>query len=52
MAEYNRSTGIEAVIGYLYFTENYGRIQELLGYIGVSPDKERETAAQCKELKP
>lgn len=52
VAEYNRSTGIEAVIGYLYFTENYGRIQELLGYIGVSPDKERETAAQCKELKP
>lgn len=31
VAEYNRSTGFEAVLGFLYLTGNYGRITELLG---------------------
>jgi len=30
VAEYNNSTGLEAVIGYLYLTGNYARISELL----------------------
>ena len=30
VAEYNRSTGFEAVIGYLYLTGQYKRIEELL----------------------
>ncbi len=31
VAEYNLSTGFEAVIGYLYLTGNYGRMDELIG---------------------
>ena len=31
VAEYNRSTGFEAVLGYLYLTGQYNRIDELLG---------------------
>lgn len=31
VAEYNRSTGLEAVLGYLYLTGQYSRISELLG---------------------
>lgn len=31
VAEYNRSTGFEAVIGYLYLTGQYERISELIG---------------------
>ncbi|MBE7088928.1 MAG: Mini-ribonuclease 3 [Clostridiales bacterium] len=31
VSEYNRSTGFEAVLGYLYLTGNYQRINELLG---------------------
>jgi len=30
VAEYNNSTGLEAVVGYLYLTGQYGRIAELL----------------------
>ena len=30
VAEYNRSTGFEAVIGFLYLTGRYSRIDELL----------------------
>ena len=30
VAEYNRSTGFEAVLGYLYLTGQYGRIDYLL----------------------
>ncbi|MDD6995601.1 MAG: ribonuclease III domain-containing protein [Candidatus Borkfalkiaceae bacterium] len=52
VAEYNRSTGIEAVIGYLYLTNRYDRIEQLLGYVAVEPEKEREILAECKELKP
>ena len=52
VAEYVRSTGIEAVIGYLYLTGNYERIERLLGYVSVEPEKEREIVAERKELKP
>lgn len=31
VAEYNRSTGFEAVLGYLYITGNFERIDALLG---------------------
>lgn len=31
VAEYNRSTGFEAVLGYLYLIGDYPRISELLG---------------------
>lgn len=31
VAEYNRSTGFEAVLGYLYLTGQYARIDYLLG---------------------
>lgn len=31
--EYRKSTGFEAVIGYLFLTKNYKRIKELLGVI-------------------
>ena len=30
VAEYNNSTGFEALLGYLYLTGNYSRIEELL----------------------
>ena len=30
VADYNASTGFEAVIGYLYLTGNYARLDELL----------------------
>ncbi len=32
-AEYNRSTGFEAVLGFLYLTGQTARIEELLSYI-------------------
>ena len=31
VGEYNRSTGFEALIGYLYLTGRHERIEELLG---------------------
>ena len=31
VAEYNRSTGLEAVLGFLYLTGRYSRITQLLG---------------------
>lgn len=33
VAEYNRSTGFEAVLGYLYLTGQYERISELLNRV-------------------
>jgi len=33
VAEYNRSTGLEAVLGFLYLTGNYARVDELLSYM-------------------
>lgn len=49
VAEYNRSTGIEAVIGYLYLTENHARVREILGKIDVSVQDGR---VGRKEFKP
>lgn len=49
VAEYNRSTGIEAVIGYLYLTENHARVREILEKIDVSVQDGR---VERKEFKP
>ncbi len=35
VAEYNRSTGFEAVLGYLYLTGQYKRIDELLNCLNL-----------------
>ena len=43
--EYNRSTGFEAVIGYLYLTGNEARIKELFA-LGVAEDFKVDAAAQ------
>lgn len=43
--EYNRSTGFEAVIGYLYLTGNEARIKELFA-LGSAEDFKTEEAAQ------
>ncbi len=32
VAEYNKSTGFEAVVGYLYLTGQYDRLTEILNY--------------------
>ena len=49
VAEYNRSTGIEAVSGYLYLTENHARVREILEKIDVSVQDGR---VERKEFKP
>lgn len=51
-SEYNRSTGVEAVVGYLYLTENFPRIEEILSFADISPEKTREEIAKIKEFKP
>ena len=51
-AEYNRSTGFEAVVGYLYLTENFPRIEEILSFADISPEKTRDEIAKIKEFKP
>ena len=51
-AEYNRSTGFEAVIGYLYLSENFARLKELFSYAGISLAKTREEMQKIKEFKP
>lgn len=51
-AEYNRSTGFEAVVGYLYLTENFPRIGEILSFADISSEKTREEIAKIKEFKP
>ena len=43
--EYNRSTGFEAVIGYLYLTGNEARIKELFAF-GAAEDFKVDAAAQ------
>lgn len=48
-AEYNRSTGIEAVIGYLYLVGDVKRVKEILENISVSVSDGR---TQNKEFKP
>lgn len=47
--EYNRSTGFEAVLGYLYLTGETARIHELLA---VSNKEEFMTEAAVKPFKP
>lgn len=51
-AEYNRSTGFEAVVGYLYLTENFPRIEEILSFADISSEKTREEITKIKEFKP
>lgn len=51
-AEYNRSTGFEAVIGYLYLTENFARLTELFAYAEISAEKARGEMQKIKEFKP
>ena len=41
VAEYNRSTGFEAVLGFLYITGQIGRIDELL-YAAEKAEEERK----------
>ena len=48
-AEYNRSTGFEAVLGYLYLLGNEARIKELLN---ASETKDFEMIAVAKPFKP
>lgn len=33
LADYKKATGFEAVIGYLYLTENFDRIKQLFSYL-------------------
>ena len=47
--EYNRSTGLEAVIGFLYLTENTERIKELLSAIS---EEKFQIVAQVGAFKP
>ena len=49
VAEYTRSTGFEAVIGYLYLSGDYARITELLSLI---KSEDLQGKAQEKVLKP
>ena len=51
-AEYNRSTGLEAVIGYLYLSKNYARLEEILSLTEISTAKTREEMQKIKEFKP
>ena len=48
-AEYNRSTGFESVLGYLYVTGDKARIDELLSNAG---DDLFQTVAQTLPFKP
>ena len=48
-AEYNRSTGFEAVLGYLYLTGNYERVNELLSLLS---DEDLQGRAAEKVYKP
>jgi ribonuclease-3 family protein len=48
-AEYNRSTGLEAVIGFLYLTGNVARVEELLSAIS---DEKFHTICQATAFKP
>ena len=47
--EYSRSTGFEAVLGYLYLTGNYERVNELLSLLG---DEDLQGRAAEKVYKP
>ncbi len=47
--EYNRSTGLEAVLGFLYLTGQDGRIKELLGQ---SDKRDFRAMEEVKPFKP
>ncbi len=47
--EYNRSTGLEAVLGYLYLTGQDGRIQEILKR---SDERDFQALATAQPFKP
>ena len=47
--EYSRSTGFESVLGYLYLTGNYERVNELLFLLG---DEDLQGRAAEKVYKP
>ena len=47
--EYSRSTGFEAVLGYLYLTGNYERVNELLSLLS---DEDLQGRAAEKVYKP
>lgn len=49
VSDYNRSTGFEAVLGFLYLTGSYGRIGELLALDGEDSYK---IDAVCEGYKP
>ncbi|MBE5747173.1 MAG: Mini-ribonuclease 3 [Clostridiales bacterium] len=49
--EYNRSTGFEAVLGYLYLIGEEGRIKELLAHSDSSEYQKTETAQAFKPVK-
>lgn len=48
-AEYNRSTGLESVIGFLYLTGDVKRIEELLSALD---DEKFQTICQASAFKP
>lgn len=48
-AEYNRSTGLESVIGFLYVTGDMARVDELLSAIG---EEKFHTLGQVAVFKP
>lgn len=48
-AEYNRSTGLEAVVGFLYLTGEMKRVEELLSAIS---DEKFQTICQASAFKP
>lgn len=49
--EYNRSTGFEAVLGYLYLTGNEARLRELLAYSRAETYEIKETATAFKPIR-
>ena len=50
-AEYNRSTGFEAVLGYLYITGEKARIDELLNRLGEEKFKIESVASPFKPVR-
>ena len=48
-AEYNRSTGLESVVGFLYLTGDVKRIEELLSALD---DEKFQTICQASAFKP
>ena len=49
VTEYNRSTGFEAVVGYLYLTGNEERLQEILS---LNREENYRLTPKCEGFKP